>query len=155
VNGLNVNELRPAGDGASLRLQVPPDPRFGRYVRERVVSFAASVSVPKADALEFVTAVSEAFANAVEHSRTPQTIEIRCWIVDREQLLATVIDQGIGFGPEALTTQLPDGLAERGRGLPIMRQYTDLFTVRSAPGEGTAVILGRYVGRRQTREFAG
>ncbi len=152
---LDVNDTGPIGDGASLRLAVPPDARFSRYVRERVVSFAASLSVPEGDALEFVTAVSEAFANAVEHSRTPQSIEIRCWIVDREQLLATVIDQGIGFGPEALRTQLPDQLSERGRGLPIMRQYTDVFNVRSAPGKGTAVILGRYVGRRPSSQLSG
>ena len=43
VIGPNVKDTGPEGDGASLRLQVPPDPRFGRYVRERVVAFAASL----------------------------------------------------------------------------------------------------------------
>src|ERR1700761_1997231 len=113
----------PVDEGASLRLQVPPDPRFSRYVRERVVAFAASVHAPEADALEFVTAVAEAFANAVEHARTPDHIVVRCWSVRDEHLMATVVDRGVGFSLDAVKPALPDELAERGRGLPIMRRY--------------------------------
>jgi anti-sigma regulatory factor (Ser/Thr protein kinase) len=152
----DIDDLGPTGHGASLRLCIPPDPQFSRYVRERVAGFAASLAVPDADALEFLTAVAEAFANAVEHSRTPQSIEVRCWIAGGDQLLATVVDQGIGFGvPDAAEPRLPDELSERGRGLPIMRRYSDLFDVRSEPGKGTAVTLGRYVARpREMRDGA-
>ncbi|GAC1579156.1 MAG: hypothetical protein NVS3B7_13010 [Candidatus Elarobacter sp.] len=137
----------PAEAGASLRLQVPPDGRFGRYVRERVARFAASLRVPDMEALEFLTAVSEALANAIEHSRCQDTIEVRCWIVADEQLYATVVDHGVGFdaAPRVAAPELPDALDERGRGLPIMKRCTDVFTVRSLPGKGTAVILGRNV----------
>lgn len=139
----------PAGAGASLRLRVPPDPRYGRYVRERVTSFAGTHDVPEHDALEFVTAVSEALANAIEHSRSAETIEVSCWLVGDDQLIATVVDYGVGFeGPVLGEPRLPEPLAERGRGLPIMRRFTDLFSVRSAPGKGTSVILGRYVRSR-------
>jgi anti-sigma regulatory factor (Ser/Thr protein kinase) len=139
----------PAGAGASLRLLVPPEGRNGHYVRERVVGFAASLAVPEADALEFTSAVAEAFVNAVEHSGTEDTIEIACWIVGRDQLFATVIDHGVGFaaGAGAAEPQLPDVMSERGRGLPIMRRYTDVFAVHSSPGAGTAVVLGRKLRR--------
>jgi len=40
-------------------------------------------------------------------------------------------------------------LAERGRGLPIMRRYTDSLSVRSAPGKGTSITLARYVRNRR------
>lgn len=136
----------PAGAGASLRLRVPPDPRYGRYVRERVTTFASAHHIPHQDAAEFVTAVSEALANAIEHSRSPETIEISCWIVGDDQVIATVVDHGVGFeAPEVREPTLPEPFAERGRGLPIMRRYTDLFSLRSTPGKGTSVVLGRFV----------
>jgi len=143
-----VNQTGPSADRTSLRLTVPPDARFSRYVRERVARFAACFDVPDADALEFLVAVAEAFANAVEHARTPHRIEVRCWIVQREQLMATVVDHGVGFSLDAVDERVPEAFAERGRGLPIMRQYADVFSVQTAPGKGTAVVLGRYVGRR-------
>ncbi len=133
--------------GASLRLEVPPDARYGRSVRERVAEFAYAHDIPAADADEFVTAVSEALANAIEHSGTPDQIEIACWVAGGDRLVATVVDHGVGFDADrALGRPCPhDPLAERGRGLPIMRRYTDLFSIRSRPGQGTSVTLGRSV----------
>src|ERR1700682_972563 len=142
------SQLRdPAGPGASLRLRVPPEARYGRYVRERVAEFAASQGVPEADAAEFLPAVAEALANALEHSRCEDEIEVNCWVARGDQLLATVVDRGVGFDPSGgvLEATLPHVLDERGRGLPLMRRCTDVFAVRSAPGQGTAVMLGRYV----------
>jgi len=40
---------------------------------------------------------------------------------------------------------LPDVYAERGRGLAIIRHFTDRLALRSAPGRGTALILTRCV----------
>jgi anti-sigma regulatory factor (Ser/Thr protein kinase) len=50
---------------------------------------------------------------------------------------------------------LPGADAERGRGLPIMRRCSDIFAIRSEPGRGTAVVLGRYLQReRATKTVA-
>lgn len=135
--------------GASLRLQVPPDVRYGRYVRERIAGFAVTRDVPEADTDEFVTAVSEAVANAIAHGRPRAAIEVSCWMTNDDQLVATVVDRGTGFAvPSTISAPpLPDSMAEHGRGLSIMRSCTDTFSVRSAPGEGTSVVLGRYVHR--------
>ena len=136
----------PARAGASLRLQVPPDAQCGRSVRESVVEFTSAHAVSAIDTDEFVTAVSEALANAIEHSGS-DNIEITCWIGAGDQLLATVVDHGIGFAADEAMGRPPalDLLAERGRGLPIMRRFTDLCSIRSAPGKGTTVTLGRHV----------
>lgn len=139
----------PAPIGASLRLQVPPDVRYGRYVRERVAGFAVTRDVPDADTDEFVTAVYEAVANAIAHGRPRAAIEVSCWMTKDDQLVATIVDRGAGFSvPQTIgAPPLPDSMAEHGRGLSIMRSCTDTFSVRSAPGKGTSVVLGRYVHR--------
>lgn len=113
-------------------------------MRERIAAFAANHQIPELIAEEFVSAVAEALANAVEHARSAH-ITTSCWMVGDDQLIATVVDDGVGFEPETIMSDghLPDPLAERGRGVPIMRKYTDLFSVRSSPGKGTAVTLGR------------
>ncbi len=140
----------PAEAGASFCLRVPPEARYGRSVREGVARFALTHDVPPADADEFVVAVSEALANAIEHSRSPERIEVSCWIGADNQLLASVVDHGVGFTVEPANARphAPDLLAERGRGLPIMRRYTDQLAVHSAPGQGTSITLGRYVRHR-------
>ncbi len=139
----------PAGAGAFC-LRVPPEARYGRSVREGVAQFALSHDVPPADADEFVVAVSEALANAIEHSRSPQTIEVSCWLAGGDQLIATIVDHGIGFVADQTSgrSRQPELLSERGRGLPIMRRYTDVCSIRSAPGQGTSVTLGRNVRKR-------
>lgn len=146
---LNERVKIPAPTGASLRLQVPPDVRYGRYVRERVTGFAVTRNVPEADTDEFVTAVYEAVANAIAHGRPRAAIEISCWMTSDDQLVATVVDRGSGFSvPSTLSAPpLPESMAEHGRGLSIMRSCTDTFWVRSTPGKGTSVVLGRYVHR--------
>lgn len=131
-------------------MQVPPDPRFGRYVRDQLLAFARGHGIASAELGDFVTAVSEALANAIEHSHTTDDIEITAFVMGRDQVIATVVDHGIGFAPRdaAVEPLLPDALAEHGRGLPIMRRFSDIFSIRSAPGQGTTVTLGRYLRRR-------
>jgi anti-sigma regulatory factor (Ser/Thr protein kinase) len=148
-----VSPLRP---GATLRLQIPPEPRYARYVRERVMGFASSYNLDSDDLRDFLTALGEALANSMEHAASAEAIEVTCWLVGDDQFLATVVDKGKGFVmtcPE-LEPRLPGVEAERGRGLPIMRRCTDIFAVRSEPGKGTSVILGRYLRRPDRIETA-
>ena len=89
--------------------------------------------------------MAEAFANAVEHAQSSQPIEISCSLMGGVTLLATIVDHGRGFPLERALrpVDLPDDLSERGRGLPIMRRCTDHFSLRTTPGGGTTVVLGR------------
>jgi anti-sigma regulatory factor (Ser/Thr protein kinase) len=136
---------------AVLDFRVAPQPHLSRIVRERVVDFARNHGVGEDDLAYFLTALGEAVANAIEHARAQQPIlvEVR---VDRDRIVATVEDNGVGFPTAAvIEPDLPDAQAERGRGLPIMRRCSDIFVLRSEPGQGTAVVVGRYLRRRNKR----
>jgi len=133
---------------AVLDFRVAPQPHLSRLVRERVFNFARDNGVGEDDLAYFLTALGEAVANAIEHARAEQPIlvEVR---VDGNRIVATVADNGVGFpASPTLDPALPDIHAERGRGLPIMRRCSDIFALHSEPGQGTAVILGRYLSRR-------
>ncbi|HKU67897.1 MAG TPA: ATP-binding protein [Candidatus Baltobacteraceae bacterium] len=137
--------------GRSLRVRIPPNARFSRNVRHQVLSFAGNHEISDRELEEFIFAVGEALANAIEHSRTSDVIEVHCQIED-DKIVATILDSGAGFPTDPVpNVSLPDPLTERGRGLPIMRRCTDIFAVHSVPGRGTAVVLGRYL-RRKRRE---
>jgi anti-sigma regulatory factor (Ser/Thr protein kinase) len=134
-------------------LCVPPDARLGGYVRQEVIAFAETQGIDEPDVTDFVGAIGEALANAIEHAHTEEPIEISAWLLGEDRLFASVSDHGVGFSPVSCeqTNALPDAYAERGRGLPIMRRCSDVFSVRSGPGQGTRVTLGRYVRRAAGR----
>jgi anti-sigma regulatory factor (Ser/Thr protein kinase) len=143
------SEIRSTSPDAQLRLSVPPNPRIGVYVRREVLGFAQNHGISGDNVIDFVAAIGEALANAIEHARTEDPIEITAWLLGEDRLFASVADNGIGFSPAERTVSsvLPEPYAERGRGLPIMRECADVFSVRSAPGQGTRVTLGCYVNR--------
>jgi len=135
-------------DGPSLRVCIPPNPRYGKSVRDEVLAFAHRHNILVSDLEDFIFALGEAIANAIEHSGSRDAIEICCRI-EQDKIVATVTDSGRGFVTQTLPkTPLPDEFAERGRGLPIMERCSDIFAVRSIPGKGTAVVLGRYLRMR-------
>ena len=130
---------------AVLGLRIPPRPQLSRLVRERVGDFASRRGIGGEDLEVFLSALGEAVANAIEHAGTTAPIELECRISD-DRILATVQDEGVGFDHAAeMAAALPELSAERGRGLPIMRRCTDVFEVRTAPGQGTRVRIGRYL----------
>ncbi len=130
---------------AVLNFRVPPLAHVSRIVREGVSDFACAHEVGEEDLAHFLTALGEALANAIEHAQAQRPIEIDVRLSE-DRIVATVQDNGIGFTSElAVNPALPDPTAERGRGLPIMRRCSDIFMVKSIPGKGTAVVLGRYL----------
>jgi stage II sporulation protein AB (anti-sigma F factor) len=150
---VHESERRQNARGVQLRLSVAAEPRAGLKVRREVLAFAAQNGIEDGDDLcDFVTAIGEAIANAIEHAQTTEPIEVVTWMLGEDRLFASVQDKGIGFHPveRPIDSNLPDALAERGRGLPIMQRCSDIFSVSSAPGEGTRITLGRYVQRTCT-----
>jgi serine/threonine-protein kinase RsbW len=130
---------------AVLDFRVPPEPHVARVVREGVAEFAESHGISHEDVAQFLTALGEALANAIEHARTtaPIAVEVR---IDRQSIVATVADDGIGFPADQLTEPLlPDPAAERGRGLAIMRTCCDIFSIESESGKGTSIVIGRHL----------
>jgi anti-sigma regulatory factor (Ser/Thr protein kinase) len=130
---------------ALLQLQVPPQADVCGAVRERIVAFARGGGVAGDDLSYFLAAVGEALANAIEHSFSVEPILIECRI-SRYRIVARIEDHGLGFASEpSPTPELPEPMAERGRGLAIIRRCSDIYSLTTHRGEGTTVTVGRYL----------
>jgi anti-sigma regulatory factor (Ser/Thr protein kinase) len=130
---------------AVLDFRVAPQPHASRIVRDRVSKFALKHGVGDDDLAHFLIALGEALANAIEHARADEPVEIEVRI-GADRILATVQDSGIGFPAEVIArAKFPGSDSERGRGLPIMRSCCEIFALKTEPGKGTAVVLGRYI----------
>jgi anti-sigma regulatory factor (Ser/Thr protein kinase) len=132
----------------NLHLRLPPLPRSARTGRDALAALASFHEVASADVESLTFALGEALANAIEHAESDAEIEVSVTI-DALTIVATVRDRGRGFpDPPADVLPFPEFNAEGGRGFPIMQRCTDFFDVRSHPGDGTVVTLGR---RRRDR----
>ena len=130
---------------ALLQLRVPPQAHLCGVVRERIVEFASSRGIGGSDLSYFLVAFGEALANAIEHGLGDDPILIECRIGE-DRIVARIEDFGLGFtGPPPVVPELPDPLAERGRGLAIMRRCSDIFSLSTMQGRGTNVTIGRYL----------
>jgi serine/threonine-protein kinase RsbW len=128
----------------SLHVRIPPDARHARTVRDALIAFSSLHHVAESDLEALLFAVGEALANAIEHGAPAIDIDVTLEI-ESDAICARVTDRGCGFStaPEN-PTPLPNGLCERGRGIPIMQRYADRFELESMPGNGTVVTLVRY-----------
>ncbi len=127
----------------NLHLRLPPLPRSARTGREALAALASYHDVASIDVEGLMFALGEALANAIEHAGSDAEIEVSLTI-DERTIVATVRDRGRGFVDTPKDVQpFPALHAEGGRGFPIMQRCTDFFEVRSLPGDGTVVTLGR------------
>jgi anti-sigma regulatory factor (Ser/Thr protein kinase) len=127
----------------SLQVRIPPDARHARTVRDALIAFSSLHGVGEGDLEALLFAVGEALANAIEHGAPSHDIDVTVEI-DPSAIRASIADHGSGLAvvPKGLAP-LPEGLIERGRGIPIMQRCTDRFEVESIPGEGTTVTMVR------------
>lgn len=140
----NLQNARPSQPSAfSLELRIPPLPRYARSARAALDAFATYHHLAPADLESLTFALGEAIANAIEHAHTHNDIAVG-FQIDEKAIVATVRDHGEGIGERATNSAFPPDTLETGRGFAIMKRCTDFFDVRSAPGEGTVVTLGRY-----------
>jgi stage II sporulation protein AB (anti-sigma F factor) len=128
----------------SLQLKIPPLPRYVRSARGALQAFGTYHHVAPRDLENLTFALGEALANAIEHAHTQNDIAVG-FQIDESAVVATVCDQGCGL-PDTppVAAEMPRDLTETGRGFAIMQRCTDFFDVRSTPGEGTVVTMGRY-----------
>lgn len=122
-------------------MRFAPSAWNARKVRNHMVQIGATLELEPEQLEEFVTAVGEAFANAVEHSRTDEPIHIRVKLDMRHRLHASVRDHGRGIDVVEVNRTLPSVKAERGRGIPLMRRCSSELKISSPPGGGTLVVL--------------
>jgi anti-sigma regulatory factor (Ser/Thr protein kinase) len=149
--------MTPTSPGAppgtpSLRVRIPPDARHARTVRDALIAFSSLHGVHTGDLEAMLFAVGEALANAIEHGAPEMDIDVDI-AIERGRIAARISDYGGGFSqiPEGMAP-LPDGLSERGRGIPIMQRCADSVEVESVPGRGTVVTLVRFRRERKPHQ---
>lgn len=122
------------------------------FARMAVMAFMADMN-PTLEQLEDVkTAVSEAVTNAIIHGYQDEEkqVEMQC---DRDgnRLVIQIIDQGVGIEnvEEALQpffTTKPE-MERSGMGFAFMDAFMDELEVTSKLGQGTRVVMTKYIER--------
>ena len=124
-----------------LDVRIAPSAWNARTVREHLLRIASIIEMKPKSLDDFVTAISEAFANAVEHAHTSTPIEITVKTDRKGRLSATVRDRGRGISERATRQALPPVGAERGRGIPLMRRCSSSVRISAPRDGGTLVAL--------------
>jgi anti-sigma regulatory factor (Ser/Thr protein kinase) len=121
-----------------LDVEVPAEPRQLATIRQLIRRWAEANGGGDDDCAAFAIAVSEACANAIEHAYGPghAMIEVRASLVDGVAEVS-IGDRGAWRKPRG---------GNRGRGIPIMREFMDDVSIQRAES-GTTVNL-----RRRLRE---
>ena len=126
------------------------------FARAAVSCFAAQMDPTLNELEDIKTAVSEAVTNAIVHAY-PDTlgkIVVKLRIREDHALEIIVKDWGVGIEDvaRARTPLFTTGGEERsGMGFTIMESFMDSLKVRSTPGKGTTVTMGRKIARRAGR----
>ena len=126
------------------------------FARAAAACFAAQLDPTLEEVNDIKTAVSEAVTNAIVHAY-PDTIgrvTVKLRVREGNLLEIVVKDRGVGIADveRARTPLFTTGGEERsGMGFTIMESFMDTLKVRSAPGKGTTVTMGRRLARRAGR----
>ena len=123
------------------------------FARAAAAAFAALLDPTIDELSDLRTAVSEAVTNAIIHaygSDRSAMITLRCEAKERK-LRIVVKDAGCGIEDIELArrpfyTSKPE-LERSGMGFAVMEAFMDSVEIESAPGEGTAVIMDKEIGR--------
>ncbi|HEX2736093.1 MAG TPA: anti-sigma regulatory factor [Polyangiaceae bacterium] len=108
--------------------------------RARNLAEAQGLSPNQVEAL--ATAISEIARNVIVHAGRGELLLRLERSGDRRAIVAVASDDGPGI--ESLDDAMRDGYSTRnslGLGLPSARRLVDEFEIRSAPGQGTIVVL--------------
>ncbi len=129
-----------------MRIQVmmtlPREAASVPLARRTVAVALTSAGVARDCVDEVELALSEACTNVYHHAGEGEDYEVVINIGD-EQLTMDVLDSWTGFDhrPRWPAAAMPDGTAERGRGLALMTALTDGAVFDAVSGDGGSVHL--------------
>jgi serine/threonine-protein kinase RsbW len=106
-------------------------------IRMFVGEVAKTAALCPERAYDLRVAVSEACANAIEHTSEPGQLTVTAWLHPERLTISIVQPDGFFMRDRAHGDR-----AHRGMGLPLMVQLTDELTFRRLGGGGTEVELG-------------
>jgi serine phosphatase RsbU (regulator of sigma subunit)/anti-sigma regulatory factor (Ser/Thr protein kinase) len=135
-----VLAVRAVGLHDTLEVEVPAEAEQLATVRHLIRRWVAANGGTDDDCAAFAIAVTEACANAVEHAYGPgdAAIDLSADLLDGEATV-TVGDRGGWREPRG---------GNRGRGIPVMREFMDDVVIDRSEG-GTTVRLVRRIGERE------
>jgi serine/threonine-protein kinase RsbW len=134
----------------SIELVIPSDFKYLGAVDAAFQDLAREFSCAQRWIDDFSTALVEACTNAIEHgNKYSHDKRVRIVVeMNGDRIIGRVRDEGQGFNFEKyLSDPPPDPLSERGRGIMIMKAFTDDVRYSVDPGGGICVELIKVCGR--------
>lgn len=117
-----------------------------------VTAFMAEMNPTLEQIADVKTAVSEAVTNAIIHGYNNEEESVSlCCDRDGQQLVISIEDHGVGIedidqAMQPFYTTKPQ-LERSGMGFAFMEAFMDKLEVRSKVGEGTKVVMWKYIER--------
>ena len=122
------------------------------FARVAIAAFAVQLNPTLPEMADVKTAVSEAVTNAIVHGyrgNEDGIVTLRAEYGDRRMLTITISDDGCGIADIAAAMtpfySTGDGSERSGMGFCVMQTFMDAVEVQSAVGEGTTVIMRKYI----------
>ncbi len=135
-----------------MRLSLPGISVNEGVARAAVAAFCAQCDPSATELADIKCAVSEAVTNCIVHGYRDRKGEIAITVrVIEGGVRIAIRDRGCGI-PDVRRAREPlfttDAAGERsGMGFTVMESFMDRLSVRSKKGQGTLVILTKYIGR--------
>ena len=133
-----------------MKLTFPAHSVNEGFSRAATAAFAALADPTVEELSDVKTAVSEAVTNCIVHAyrETDGPVYIDAALYEGNVLKVRVRDKGCGIpdvkkAREALFTTA--GEERSGLGFTVMESFSDKLTVRSRPGNGTAVTITKHI----------
>ncbi len=133
-----------------MELVIPSDFRYLGAVDAAVQDLARELCCAPRWINDFSAALIEACSNAIEHGNKLSKDKIVRVVINMngQEIIAHVHDEGVGFDFKRYlsTTAPPDPMSERGRGILIMKAFTDRVSYTTDPKGGTCLELVKACG---------
>jgi serine/threonine-protein kinase RsbW len=133
-----------------MELIIPSDFKYLGAVDAAFQDLAREFSCAQRWIDDFSTALVEACTNAIEHgNKYAKDKKVRIVVqLNDSKIVGRIQDQGDGFDFGKFLTDSfpPDPLSERGRGIMIMKAFTDEIRYWFDPGSGLCVELTKALG---------
>lgn len=125
------------------------NPCYLKVIRDNTEVIARRMGFEENQVFEFAMAVEEAYVNAIEHSGMHSTESelVVEFLIHLNRLEVCVKDTGCGFDVSCI--EIPRNLrslsSTRGRGLGLIKMFSDSFELNSEPGTGTVIRVTKYL----------
>ncbi len=123
-----------------LDLKIPCSGEFVLIARAQAEAIAKRLNFDKESIDDLVLVIGEACDNSIEHGFSEKGVDIH-YSISPQQLTVEIVDYGKGFVPEGKGEEVPELMAERGRGIFIMKTLSDSVTIQSSVGKGSKVTI--------------